>query len=101
VHWAEQRAGPSAQKVAQDNESWAYLLSLLAAIQQRVGALSQDRATIQASVQARALLGELEHEVQNLRGISQDIEKLQWRLRRSLHERDSGSIRAQLGNRTS
>jgi hypothetical protein len=27
--------------------------------------------------------------MQNLRGISEEIETLQWRLRRSLHERES------------
>ena len=37
----------------------------------------------------RVLLEELEQEMQNLRGISEEIETLQWRLRRSLHERES------------
>ena len=87
--WATQRQGESPTRSAQDNESWAYLMSLLSAIQDRVGALSRDRASAQAGLQARELLEELEHEMQNLRSISEEIAMLQWRLRRSLHERQS------------
>src|SRR6185295_18015630 len=54
--WMEKdRHAPLAQTV-QDNESWAYLMSLLSAIQDRVGALSRDRASAQAGLQARELL---------------------------------------------
>ena len=88
-HWAERGSKGLSRHAAQDNESWAYLLSLLSVIQERVGLLSQDRASVQASIQANALLEELEQEMRNLRGISEDIEKLQWRLRRSLHEREA------------
>jgi hypothetical protein len=87
--WATQRQGEAPARSAQDNESWAYLMSLLSAIQDRVGALSRDRASAQAGLQARELLEELEHEMQNLRSISEEIAMLQWRLRRSLHERQS------------
>lgn len=87
--WAERRARTDARQAAQDNESWAYLMSLLATIQQRVGELSADRANALAGLQAQTLLEELEREMQHLRGISEDIEKLQWRLRRSLNERES------------
>jgi len=88
--WAQQRPQEAATRSAQDNESWAYLMSLLSAIQDRVGALSRDRASVQAGLQARELLEELEQEMQNLRGISEEIEMLQWRLRRSLNERETG-----------
>jgi len=44
---------------------------------------------VMAGLQAGALLEELEQEMQNLRSISEEIETLQWRLRRSLHERES------------
>ena len=64
-------------------------LAALASIQERVGTLSQDRASVMAGLQAGALLEELEQEMQNLRGISEEIEMLQWRLRRSLNERES------------
>jgi hypothetical protein len=98
--WAQQRPQESATRSAQDNESWAYLMSLLSAIQDRVGALSRDRASVQAGLQARELLEELEQEMQNLRGISEEIAMLQWRLRRSLHERQSNLsvLRAHTGN---
>src|SRR5829696_4104883 len=87
--WADGRQHGARQRAAQDNEAWANLMSLLASIQERVGTLSQDRASVMAGLQAGALLEELEQEMQNLRGISEEIEMLQWRLRRSLHERES------------
>ena len=87
--WADGRQYGARQRAAQDNEAWANLMGLLASIQERVGTLSQDRASVMAGLQAGALLEELEQEMQNLRGISEEIEMLQWRLRRSLHERES------------
>jgi chromosome segregation ATPase len=87
--WNDGRQHGARQRAAQDNEAWANLMSLLASIQERVGTLSQDRASVMAGLQAGALLEELEQEMQNLRGISEEIEMLQWRLRRSLHERES------------
>ena len=87
--WADGRQYGARQRAAQDNESWANLMGLLASIQERVGTLSQDRASVMAGLQAGALLEELEQEMQNLRSISEEIETLQWRLRRSLHERES------------
>lgn len=86
--WAERRTRNDARSLAQDNEAWANLMSLLAAIQQRMGELSTDRSSALAGAQAHTLLEELEREMQHLRGISEDIEKLQWRLRRSLSERE-------------
>jgi hypothetical protein len=101
--WAQQRPSETVSRTAQDNESWAYLMSLLGAIQDRVGALSRDRASVQAGLQARELLEELEQEMQNLRSISEEIAMLQWRLRRSLHERQSNLsvLRAHTSNGTS
>src|SRR5262245_36797196 len=87
--WMEKGRQASSTNVAQDNESWAYLMSLLSAIQDRVGALSRDQNSARAGLQARELLEELEQEMQNLRSISEEIAMLQWRLRRSLHERQS------------
>ncbi len=88
-HWLDQRNGATRSRTAQDNESWAYLLGLLAAIQDRVGQLSIERSNSAAGIHAATLLEELEQEMQNLRGISEDIATLQWRLRRSLHEREA------------
>jgi septation ring formation regulator EzrA len=87
--WIEGRQQGARIRATQDNESWANLMGLLSSIQERVGALSQDRASVMAGLQAGVLLEELEQEMQNLRGISEEIAMLQWRLRRSLHERES------------
>jgi chromosome segregation ATPase len=88
--WIDVRYGNSKARAAQDNESWAYLLSLLNAIQDRVGALSTAKGDAAAGLHAGLLLEELETEMKHLRSISEDIAMLQWRLRRSLHERESG-----------
>lgn len=88
--WIDVRYGNSKARAEHDNESWAYLLSLLNAIQERVGALSVERSSAAAGLHAGLLLEELEIEMNNLRSISEDIAMLQWRLRRSLHERESG-----------
>lgn len=85
--WVDGRQG-ARTRAAQDNEAWANLMGLLASIQDRVGTLSKDRASTMAGLQAGALLEELEQEMQNLRGISEEIAMLQWRLRRSLNERE-------------
>jgi len=90
--WADGRQHGARLRAAQDNEAWANLMGLLASIQERVGMLSQDRASVMAGLQAGVLLEELEHEMQNLRGISEEIEMLQWRLRRSLNERESNIL---------
>lgn len=94
--WLDTRGKAQRVASAQDNESWAYLLSLLAAIQERVGQISVDRGSAHVGMHARALLDELEQEMSHLRGISEDIATLQWRLRRSLHERETNisSLRA-------
>lgn len=98
--WAESRQRGVQQRALQDNEAWANLMGLLAAIQERVGALSKDRATAMAAVQATQLLYELEREMQNLRSISEDIATLQQRLRRSFGERDAAvaGLRARAAN---
>jgi Na+/phosphate symporter len=94
--WLDTRGKTQRSVSAQDNESWAYLLSLLSAIQERVGHISVERNNAQVGLHARVLLDELEQEMSHLRGISEDIATLQWRLRRSLHERESNisSLRA-------
>jgi chromosome segregation ATPase len=86
--WAHHRSSDHNRR-SQDNEAWAYLLSLLGTIQDRLGNLSQQRAGTAANVQAVNMLEELEQEMQNLRGISEDIASLQQRLRRSLDQRET------------
>ncbi|HMP41929.1 MAG TPA: hypothetical protein PKA05_16230 [Roseiflexaceae bacterium] len=85
-HWLELRQRDSQVRSAQDNEAWANLMSLLSVIQERVGALSRDRATAMAAVHAGQLLDELEREMQHMRSISDDIAVLQQRLRHSLND---------------
>lgn len=87
--WIEARGQQQRQQDVYDNESWANLLSLLAAIQERMAALSVERTNVSVGLQARTLLEELEQEMAHLRSISEDIATLQWRLRRSLHERET------------
>ncbi|MCS6840539.1 MAG: hypothetical protein NZ699_08635 [Roseiflexus sp.] len=86
--WLDRRQHGLQVRDRQDNEAWANLMGLLAAIQERLGALSRDRASAMAALQASQLLDDLEREVQHLRAISEDIAKLQNRLRRSLNERE-------------
>lgn len=87
--WLDTRARVQRSNQAHDNEAWAHLMSLLAAIQERVGKLSVERTSVSSGLQARVLLEELEQEMEHLRSISEDIATLQWRLRRSLNERES------------
>ena len=95
--WLDARTRLQRSAQVHDNEAWAHLMSLLAAIQERMGKLSVEGATFAAGLQARVLLEELEQEMEHLRSISDDIATLQWRLRRSLNERESNVslIRAQ------
>ena len=86
--WLEGRQQGDRARAQQDNESWAYLMSLLSAIQDRVGSLSQERAQAAAGLRAGVLLEDLEQEMMHLRSISDDISRLQQRLRRSLSEND-------------
>lgn len=98
--WLEGHQRGDRLKTQQDNESWAYLMSLLSAIQDRVGALSTDRASTAAGARAGVLLDELEQEMQHLRTISDDIARLQGRLRRSLSDHEGGvsGIRNHISN---
>ncbi len=98
--YLNQRAGISRQRTEQDNESWGYLLSLLSNIQDRVGTLSVERTNMSVGLHAGALLEELEQEMQHLHTISNDIATLQWRLRRSLNERETNisALRARTSN---
>ncbi len=87
--WIDGRFRAQRNAQAHDNEAWAYLMSLLAAIQERVGQLSSERIGSAHPPQTRILLEELEQEMLNLHTISEDIATLQWRLRRSLNERET------------
>jgi DNA repair exonuclease SbcCD ATPase subunit len=90
AEWLDGRQRGDRAKSLQDNESWANLLGLLAAIQERVGLLSEDRVGAAAGARAGHLLEELEQEMNQLRLISEDISRLQQRLKRSLNEHSTG-----------
>jgi septation ring formation regulator EzrA len=98
--WLDGRARVQRNAQEHDNEAWGHLMSLLAAIQERVGKLSTEKTNSTVGLQARVLLEELEQEMEHLRSISDDIATLQWRLRRSLNERETNLsvIRAHAGS---
>lgn len=98
-HWLDTRARVQRHMQAQDNEAWAHLMSLLSAIQERVGQLSVERAVPTNGPQVRVLLDELEQELEQLRDIVSDVAKLRWRLQRSLGGRDGSApgLRMQAG----
>lgn len=98
-HWLDTRARVQRHMQAQDNEAWAHLMSLLSAIQERVGQLSVERAVPANGPQVRVLLDELEQELEQLRDIVSDVAKLRWRLQRSLGGRDGSApgLRMQAG----
>lgn len=88
------------QRVA-DSESWGNLMGLLATMQDRIAVLNQAIEVQQAqpTIAADRVLEALENEMQGLRGIADEIASLQWKLRRSVIERETSlaSLRAQVG----
>lgn len=85
-----------------DSESWGNLMGLLATMQDRMAALNQavTQQQAQPSIAVDRVLEALEHEMQSLRGIADEIASLQWKLRRSVIERETSlaSLRAQVGS---
>lgn len=101
-HWLDTRARRQRQIQAQDNEAWAHLMSLLAAIQDRLGQLAVERMRIEASPQMQALLDHLERELHHLHAIADDITALQQRLQHSLsaYEPAVSRLKVRAGNTT-
>lgn len=89
------------QRVA-DAESWTNLMGLLATMQDRMAVLNQAVTLQQAqpAIAADRVLEALETEMSSLRGIADEIASLQWKLRRSVIERETSlaSLRAQVGS---
>jgi hypothetical protein len=94
---AEQQAAEDAQRV-QESQSWGNLLSLLATMQDNIASLNMAVAQPQAHVAADRLLQELDAEMQNLRMLADEIAGLQWKMRRSVLERETSlaALRAQV-----
>jgi len=85
-----------------DSESWGNLMGLLATMQDRMSVLSQALVVQQSqpAVAADRIVEALESEMQSLRSIADEIASLQWKLRRSVIEREThlASLRAQVGS---
>ena len=74
-------------------------MGLLATMQDRVAALNVAvEQQPQTNVTADRLLQELDNEMQSLRGLADEIAGLQWKLRRSILERETSlaELRAQV-----
>ncbi|ABX05163.1 MAG TPA: hypothetical protein DEF47_16005 [Herpetosiphon sp.] len=88
--WMNERRQHSKQVSQQENESWAYLMSLLGTMQDQLGDVSQQRPRRPLREPQRvefgssAVVEDLRDEVESLRAISEEIAALQWRLRRTV-----------------
>ncbi len=97
--WFHTGAQARQEQVA-NAESWGHLLGLLATMQDRIGELNHAVSSqhAQPAIAADRVLEALESEMQGLRGIADDIAGLQWKLRRSVIERETSlaSLRAEM-----
>lgn len=74
--------------MAQDSESWGYLLSLLEHMQERMGILAQEH-NAHVNQKNEQLTNTLKHELQQLQLLSESIVSLHQRLQHSLITMDS------------
>ena len=83
-----------------DTQRWTNLLGLLATMQDNIASLNRVAARPQANVAADRLLYELDTEMQNLRALADEVAGIQWKLRRSVLERETSlaALRAQVLN---
>lgn len=99
--WFDTTAQVQHRQRVNDSESWGNLMGLLATMQDRIAVLNQAVAVQQAqpSLVADRVLEALESEMSSLRSIADEIASLQWKLRRSVIERETSlaSLRAQVG----
>lgn len=99
--WFDKGARVQQKQRLDDSESWGNLVGLLATMQDRIAVLNQAVAVQQSqpSIAADRVIEALETEMQSLRGIADEIASLQWKLRRSVIERETSlaSLRAQVG----
>jgi hypothetical protein len=100
--WFEGRSLAQHKQRVADSESWGNLMSLLATMQDRMAVLNQALVVQQSqpTLVADRVLESLESEMTSLRSIADEIASLQWKLRRSVIERETSlaSLRAQVGN---
>lgn len=96
---AEQQTAQQAQRL-QESQSWGNLLGLLATMQDNISSLNTAVTQPQGHIAADQLLQELDAEMQNLRMLADEIAGLQWKMRRSVLERETSlaALRAQVQN---
>lgn len=90
--WMHDRQYQLSNVSNQENESWAYLMSLLGTMQEQLGEVSSKQrrsSTLEPSAPRNGIGGspivsDLRDEVESLRAISEEIAALQWRLRRTM-----------------
>ena len=95
----ERSANEQREQQLKDSQSWSNLMGLLATMQDRITSLNLAvEQQPQANMAADRLLQELDNEMQNLRALSDEIAGLQWKLRRSVLERETSlaALRAQV-----
>jgi hypothetical protein len=83
----------------EESRSWAHLLGLLATMQDHIASLNEAvMEQPQANQATDHLLQELDAEMQSMRTLADEIAGIQWRLRRSILERETSlaSLRAQV-----
>ena len=98
--WFEQGTADQREQQLHETQNWTQLMGLLATMQDRIAVLNDavDQQQPQASQATDRLLHELESEMQNLRSLADEIAGLQWKLRRSVLERETSlaALRAQV-----
>lgn len=97
--WFDTNAAERREQQLRDSQSWGGLLELLASMQDRLATLdlAVKQQQPQPSVAADHLLEELDNEMQHMRSLQDEIAGLQWKLRRSVLERETSlaNLRAQ------
>jgi hypothetical protein len=96
--WVERYTNEYSEQQVRDAQSWTNLMGLLATMQDRIATLNQAVEQPQPVVASERLLEELDSEMQNLRALADEIAGLQWKLRRSVLERETSlaALRAQV-----
>ena len=90
--WMGERRTRLSSVSGQENESWAYLMSLLGTMQDQLGEVNRQQRRRRptgpsapvSGIGGSAVVHDLRDEVESLRSISEEIAALQWRLRRSV-----------------
>ena len=94
----ERTSGEQHERQVRDSQSWSSLLGLLAAMQDRIATLSVAVEQPRSSQATDRLMQELDNEMASLRSLSDEIAGFQWKLRRSVVERETSlaALRAQI-----